>query len=41
MTFKQKQILTTTFFRSQFEVTKIYEFQTEANSYEDICGASV
>ena len=41
MSFKQKQILANTFFRSRFKVTKVYEFQTKANSYEDICWASV
>ena len=41
MSFKQKRILANTFFRSQFKVTKVYEFQTKANSDEDICWASV
>ena len=26
---------------SQFEVMYVYEFQTKANSYEDICSVSV
>ena len=30
-----------TFVESQFEVTWVYVFQTKANSYEDICCASV
>ena len=37
MSFKQKQILMKTFVESQFEDMKVYEFQTKANSYEDIC----
>ena len=41
MSSKQKRILANTFFRSRFKVTKVYEFQTKANSYEDICWASV
>ena len=41
MSFKQKGILANTFFRSQFKVTKVYQFQTKANSYEDICWVSV
>ena len=36
-TWKQKSILTKTYFRSQFEVTEVYEFQTKAKSSEDIC----
>ena len=35
--FKQKRILTKAFAESQFEVMEVYEFQTKANSYEDIC----
>ena len=38
--FKKKRMLMKTFFRSQFKVTKVYEFQTKANSYEDICWIS-
>ena len=30
-----------TFVESQFEVIFVYEFQTKANSYEDICWVSV
>ena len=30
-----------TFVESQFEVIYVYEFQTKANSYEDICWVSV
>ena len=30
-----------TFAESEFEVTSVYEFQTKANSDEDICGASI
>ena len=41
MSFKQKRILPKTFFRSQFKVTKVSEFQTKANSYEDYCWVSV
>ena len=41
MTFKQKWIVMKTFFESQFEVIYVYEFQTKANSYEDICSVSV
>ena len=37
MSFKPKWILLKTFFESQFEVIYVYEFQTKANSYEDIC----
>ena len=39
--FKQKLILMKTFVRCQFEVIQGYEFQTNANSYEDICWVSV
>ena len=38
--FKKKRMLMKTFFRSQFKVPKVYEFQTKANSYEDICWVS-
>ena len=41
MTVKQKRILVKTFVESQFEVIQVYEFQTNANSYEDICWVSV
>ena len=37
MSFKPKWILLKTFFESQFQVIYVYEFQTKANSYEDIC----
>ena len=37
MSFKQKRILMKTFVESQFEVIYVYEFQTTANYYEDIC----
>ena len=40
LSFKQKQILTDTFFRSEFKVTKLSQFQSKANSYEDICWVS-
>ena len=40
-TFKQNRILIKTFVESQFEVMQVYEFQTKANSYEDICWVSV
>ena len=39
--FEQKRILTKAFVDSQFEVMEVYEFQTKANSYEDICWVSV
>ena len=39
--FKQNLILMNTFVESQFEVIYVYEFQTKANSYEDICWVSV
>ena len=39
--FKPKQILTKTFVESQFEIIQVYEFQTKANSYEDICWVSL
>ena len=41
MNFKQKVILIRTFVESQFEILYVYEFQTKANSYEDICWVSV
>ena len=41
MTFKPKQVLIKAFVESHFEVISVYEFQTKANSYEDICGVSV
>ena len=41
MSFKQKLILINKFVGSQFEVMELYEFQTKANSDEDICWASV
>ena len=41
MSFKPKWILLKTFFESQFQVIYVYEFQTKANFYEDICWASV
>ena len=39
--FKQKRSLMKTFLESQFEVMSVYEFQAKANSFEDICWASV
>ena len=36
MTFKQKRILINAFVESQLEVIYFYEFQTNADSYEDI-----
>ena len=41
MSFKQKRILMNKFFESQFELMNVLEFQAMANSYEDICWASV
>ena len=41
MSFKQKPILMKTFVEPQFEVIYVYDFQTKANSYEDICWVSV
>ena len=41
MSFKEKRILMNTFADTQFEVNQVYEFQTNANSYEDICWVSV
>ena len=37
MGFKQNRTLMKTFVESQSEVVKVYELQTNANSYEDIC----
>ena len=37
MTFKQKLILMKTLAESQFEVMSVYDFQTKANSHENIC----
>ena len=39
--FKQKRILLKIFDETQFEVIQLYEFQTKANSYEDISWVSV
>ena len=39
--FKQNLILIRTFVESQFEILQVYEFQTKANSFEDICWVSV
>ena len=41
MRFKPKLILMNTFAEAQFEVIYVYEFQTKANSYEDICWVPV
>ena len=41
MSFKWKLILMKRFVESQFEVIYVYEFQTKANSYEDVCWGSV
>ena len=41
MIFKPKPILLKTFVASQFEVRYVFEFQTKANSYEDIFWVSV
>ena len=41
MSFKQKPNLLKIVVESQFEVIYVYEFQTEANCYEDICWVSV
>ena len=41
MSFKQKLILMKTFVESQFEVSSVYEFQTKANSHENIYSFSV
>ena len=37
MSFKEKWIFVQTFVESQFEVMYLYEIQTKANSYADIC----
>ena len=37
MTFKQKRFLLKAFVECQVEVISVYEFQTKANSYDDIC----
>ena len=37
MTFKQKRTLMKAFVKSQFEVMEVYEFQTKANSDENLC----
>ena len=39
--FKHDRIFMKTFVHSQFEVMLICEFQTKADSYEDICWASL
>ena len=39
--FKQQLILIKTSLESQFEVMLVYEFQTKANSSEDVCWVSV
>ena len=36
MTFKPSHIRVKTFLEPEFEVMLVYEFQTKANSYEDI-----
>ena len=41
MSFKQKRFVMKAFVASQFEVFYVYEFQTKANSHEDICWVSV
>ena len=41
LNFKQKRNLIKTFVDSRFRVMWVYEFQTKANSYEDICWVSV
>ena len=41
MSFKQKRILMNKFVQSQLEVMLVCEFQTKANSDEDICWASL
>ena len=37
MSFKEKWIFVQTFVESQFQVMYLYEIQTKANSYADIC----
>ena len=41
MSFKKKRILMKTFAETQFGVTQVYEFQTNANFYEHTCWLSV
>ena len=41
MSFKQKWILMQAFVASQFEILCAYEFQTKADSDEDVCWVSV
>ena len=41
MSFKSEQILTKTFVESQFQVFQVYDFQTKANSDQDISWLSV
>ena len=41
MSFQQKRTLMNKFVEAQFEVMYVYEFQTKANSYEDISWVSV
>ena len=41
MSFKQKRFVMKALVSSQFEVFYVYEFQTKANSHEDICWVSV
>ena len=41
MTFKQKRNHMKTFVESQFEIVYVGDFQTKANSDEDICWVSV
>ena len=41
VSFKQNLILMKTLAESQFEVTQLSEFQTKANSHENICWVSV
>ena len=41
MSVKQRRIVMKTFVDSQFEVFYVYEFQSKANSHEDICRNSV
>ena len=36
MSFKSEQILTKMFVESQFQVFQVYDFQTKANSDQDI-----
>ena len=39
--FKKMRIFTKTLLESQFQVMRVHELQTKANSYEDICWVSV